>query len=145
LNRQLTVLFAAFEAVLVAAIGIAVPLVPLTLLWGIQYGLAIDWTVFWRAAVDVWLLGHGVDVTMTLDPATAALLGFPGAGAPVTLTIAALGFAMLTLLLGVRAGRRVAETRHRLLGLIVSLTCCRRRPRGRSRSGQRACPCARGW
>jgi hypothetical protein len=122
MNRQLTALFAAFEAVLVAAIGIAVPLVPLTLLWGIQYGLAIDWTVFWRAAVDIWLLGHGVDVTMTLDPSTAALLGFPGAGAPVTLTIAALGFALLTALLGVRAGRRVAETRHRLLGLIVSLS-----------------------
>lgn len=121
MNRQLTLLFAAFEAALVAAIGIAVPLLPLTLLWGLQYGLAIDWTVFWRAAVDIWLLGHGVDITMTLDPATAALLGLPGAGAPITLTIAALGFAMLTVLLGVRAGRRVAETRYRLLGLIVSL------------------------
>jgi len=122
MNRQLTALFAAFEALLVAAIGIAVPLVPLTLLWGIQYGLAIDWTVFWRAAVDIWLIGHGVDITMTLDPSTAGLLGFPGAGAPVELTIAALGFALLTALLGVRAGRRVAETRHRLLGLIVSLS-----------------------
>jgi hypothetical protein len=122
MNRQLTLLFAAFEALLVAAIGIAIPLVPLTLLWGLQYGLAIDWTVFWRAAVDIWLLGHGVDVTMTLDPGTAAALGFPGAGDPVTLTIAALGFALVTVLLGIRAGRRVAETRYRLLGLAVSLS-----------------------
>lgn len=121
MNRQLTALFAAFEAILVAAIGIAIPLLPLTLLWGIQYGLSIDWTVFWRAAVDIWLLGHGVDITMTLDASTAALLGFAGAGDPVTLTIAALGFALLTLLLGIRAGRRVAETRFRLMGLIVSL------------------------
>ncbi|MBX3100281.1 MAG: hypothetical protein KF761_11960 [Salinibacterium sp.] len=121
MNRQLTVLFAAFEAILVAAIGIAIPLLPLTLLWGIHYGLAIDWTVFWRAAVDMWLLGHGVDITMTLDPATAAALGFAGAGTPITLTIAALGFALVTALLGIRAGRRVAETRYRLLGLIVSL------------------------
>lgn len=121
MNRQLTALFAAFEAVLVAAIGIAVPLVPLTLLWGIQYGLALDWLVFWRAAVDVWLLGHGVDITMTLDPSTVAALGLSGAGTPVTITIAALGFALLTLLLAVRAGRRVAETRYRLLGLVVSL------------------------
>ncbi|CAN5333170.1 hypothetical protein BH09ACT5_BH09ACT5_14030 [soil metagenome] len=121
MNRQLTLLFAAFEAVLVAAIGIAIPLVPLTLLWGLQYGLAIDWTVFWRAAVDFWLLGHGVDVTMTLDPATAAALGLPGAGTPVVLTIAALGFALVTVLLAVRAGRRVAETRYRLMGLVVSL------------------------
>lgn len=122
MNRQLTALFAAFEAILVAAIGIAVPLVPLTLLWGIQYGLALDWTVFWRAAVDVWLLGHGVDVTMTLDPTTAAVLGFAGAGDPIVLTVAALGFALLTALLGIRAGRRVAETRFRVMGLIVSLS-----------------------
>ncbi|MBU1588833.1 MAG: hypothetical protein KKH51_12935 [Actinobacteria bacterium] len=122
MNRQLTILFAAFEAILVAAIGVAIPLVPLTLLWGIQYGLAVDWTVFWRAAVDIWLLGHGADITLTLDPTSAALLGLPGAAAPITVTIAALGFALLTALLGIRAGRRVAETGHRLLGLIVSLT-----------------------
>jgi Family of unknown function (DUF6350) len=121
MNRQLTALFAAFEALLVVAIGVAIPLVPLTLLWGIQYGLAIDWAVFWRAAVDTWLLGHGVDITMTLDPATAAQFGFPTAGAPFTLTIALLGFALLTVLLGVRAGRRVAETRYRIMGELVSL------------------------
>ena len=122
MNRQLTALFAAFEAILVVAIGVAIPLVPLTLLWGIQYGLAIDWAVFWRVSVDTWLLGHGVDITMTLDPVTAAQLGLPAAGAPFTLTIALLGFALLTVLLGVRAGRRVAETRFRLLGELVSLT-----------------------
>ena len=121
MNRQLTALFAAFEAILVVAIGVAIPLVPLTLLWGIQFGLAIDWAVFWRVSVDTWLLGHGVDITMTLDPATAAQLGLPAAGAPFTLTIALLGFALLTVLLGVRAGRRVAETRHRILGELVSL------------------------
>ncbi|MGV8897179.1 MAG: DUF6350 family protein [Rhodoglobus sp.] len=122
MNRQLTALFAALEAILVIAIGVAIPLVPLTLLWGIQYGLAIDWAVFWRAAVDTWLLGHGVDIAMTLDPVTAVQLGLPTAGAPVTLTIALLGFALLTVLLGVRAGRRVAETRFRILGELVSLT-----------------------
>jgi hypothetical protein len=121
MNRQLTALFAAFEAVLVVAIGVAIPLVPLTLLWGIQFGLAIDWAVFWRVSVDTWLLGHGVDVTMTLAPVTAAQLGLPEAGAPFTLTIALLGFALLTVLLGVRAGRRVAETRYRILGELVSL------------------------
>ena len=122
MNRSLTALFAAFEALLVAAIGIAIPLAPLTVLWAFQYGLAIDWVVFWRAAVDIWLLGHGVDITVILDSATATVLGLPGAEAPVTLTIAALGFALLSLLLGVRAGRRVAETRFRLLGEFVSIT-----------------------
>lgn len=121
MNRQLTALFAALEALLVAAIGIAIPLVPLTALWAFQFGLGIDWTTFWRAAVDIWLLGHGVDVVMTLDPVTATTLGLPGADAPVQLTIALLGFTLLTILLGIRAGRRVAETRHRRLGALVSL------------------------
>ncbi len=121
MNRQLTTIFAGAEALLVVAIGIAIPLAPLTLLWGVQYGFATDWAIFWRASVDSWLIGHGVDVAISLDPVTAASLGVAGADAPFTITIAALGFAMLTVLLGVRAGRRVAETGYLLLGPVVSL------------------------
>lgn len=121
MSRGLTALFAAFEALLVAAIGIGIPLVPLTVLWGAQYGFGVDWTVFWRAAADLWLVGHGVDITMTLDATTAASLGFAGAATPFTITIAALGFALLTVLLGVRAGGRIAEAGHRGLGAAVSL------------------------
>ena len=115
MNRRLTALFAAFEALLVVAIGVGIPLAPLTVLWGAQFGFGVDWGAFWRASVDIWLIGHGVDVTVTLDPTTAAALGYPGAGDPFTITIAALGLGMLTLMLAVRAGRRVAETRYRAL------------------------------
>ena len=37
------------------------------------------------------------------------------------ITIAALGFALLTVLLGVRAGTRIAETGHRGLGVLTTL------------------------
>lgn len=121
MNRPLTALFAALEALLVVAIGIAIPLVPLTVLWAFQYGLQIDWVIFWRAAVDLWLLGSGVDVTMTLNPVLATGLGFAGAGTPFILTIAPLGFAMLTVLLGVRAGRRIGETPHRVVGILAAV------------------------
>ena len=121
MNRPLTALFAALEALLVVGIGIGVPLVPLTFLWAFQYGLQLDWTVFWRASVDTWLIGHGSDVLLTLDPVTAIVVGFAGAGTPFALSIAALGFALLTALLGVRAGRRITETPHRRLGLVVAL------------------------
>ena len=121
MNRQLTAIFAGAEALLVVAIGIAIPLAPLTLLWGVQYGFAVDWAIFWRASVDSWLIGHGVDVAISLDPVSAASLGVAGAVAPFTITIAALGFAMLTVLLGVRAGRRVSETGYLVLGPVVSL------------------------
>jgi hypothetical protein len=115
-TRRLTVLFAAFEAVLGVAIGIAIPLVPLTIVWAAQFGFAPDWLIFWRGSVDVWLLGHGADVTFTLDPDSALALGIAGAEAPVVVTIALLGFALLTLLLGARAGRRIAESGHRRIG-----------------------------
>src|SRR5690606_11648891 len=97
MNRPLTALFAALEALLVVGIGVGIPLVPLTFLWAFQYGLQLDWSVFWRASVDVWLLGHGSDVLLTLDPVTAILVGFDGASTPFVVSIAALGFAVLTL------------------------------------------------
>lgn len=121
MTRRLTMLFAGFESLLVLAIGVAIPLVPLTIVWAAHFGFAPDWTVFWRAAVDVWLLGHGVDVIFTLDPQLATALGLPGAGDPVKVTIALLGFALLTLLLGARAGGRIAETGHRMLGLLTAV------------------------
>ncbi|MEP6843480.1 MAG: DUF6350 family protein [Pseudolysinimonas sp.] len=121
MTRRLTLLFSAFEALLVVAIGVAIPLVPLTIIWAAQFGFAPDWAIFWRAAADIWLIGHGVDVTFTLDPTTATALGVGGAGAPVKITIALLGFALLTLLLGVRTGERVAETGHRALGELTTL------------------------
>jgi len=123
-NRATTALFAACEALLVVGIGIGIPLAALTVLWAFQYGLQVEWIVFWRAAVDTWLLGHGADVTITLAPKLAGSLGFPGAGTPFILTIAPLGFALITILLGVRAGRRIGETPHRLLGGVVSIMTC---------------------
>ena len=121
MTRRLTVLLAALEAVLAVAIGIAIPLVPLTIVWAAQFGFAPDWLIFWRGSVDVWLLGHGTDVTFTLDPATAATLGLAGAADPVVVTIALLGFALLTVLLGVRAGARIAESGHLRLGILSGL------------------------
>ena len=121
MTRRLTVLFAALEAALTVAVGLAIPLVVLTIVWAGRFGFAPDWLIFWRGAVDVWLLGHGVDVTFALDEATASALGVAGAADPVVVTIALLGFALLTLLLGVRAGSRIAEAGHPRLGALTAL------------------------
>ena len=121
MSRRLTVLFSMFEAVLTVAVGIALPLVPLTILWAAYFGFGVDWLVFWRGALDVWLLGHGVDVTFRLDEVTASALGIAGAEAAVPVTIALLGGALLTLLLAARAGRRIAEAGHRMLGALGAI------------------------
>jgi hypothetical protein len=119
MNRLGTALLAAIEAVVTVGVGLGIALVPLTLLWGFQYGLQVDWDVFWKAAGSVWLIGHGVDVTFTLGSAAAEAAGVSGGVAPITVTLAALGFAVVTAWLGGRAGRRFAETEHRVTGLLV--------------------------
>ena len=121
MNRTLSALFSALEALLVVAIGVAIPLLPLTVLWGAQYGFAPSWLIFWRTSADIWMIGHGADLYVTLNAATAQVTGLAGAGDPFIISIAALGFALLTVLLGMRAGRRIAETNHRLLGEGVAL------------------------
>lgn len=121
MTRTTVALLAALEAVIVAAIGLAIALVPLTILWAAQYQLGADWIVVWRAAADVWLVGHGTNLTVTLDAQTVATLGLPGAAVPFQVTIALLGFAVLTAGLGVRTGSRAAETPFRLTGALSAL------------------------
>ncbi|MET0726139.1 MAG: DUF6350 family protein [Leifsonia sp.] len=121
MNRTTTALLAALEALIAVAIGIGIPLVPLTVLWGITFGMGPDWAGFWSAAVDIWLLGHGVDLMVALPPALAASTGVPGAEQPFPVTIALLGFAVITVLSGLRAGRRSAIGGARMAGVVVSV------------------------
>ncbi|WIB26206.1 DUF6350 family protein [Curtobacterium sp. MCSS17_015] len=119
MNRLGTALLAVIEAIVTVGVGVGIALVPLTLLWAFEYGLQVDWSVFWTAAGNVWLIGHGVDVTFTLGSAAAKATGLSGASAPIVVTLAALGFAVVTAWLGGRAGRRFAETEHRVTGVLV--------------------------
>ncbi|PZE57583.1 hypothetical protein DEJ24_11225 [Curtobacterium sp. MCPF17_001] len=119
MNRLGTALLAVIEAIVTVGVGVGIALVPLTLLWAFEYGLQVDWDVFWTAAGNVWLIGHGVDVTFTLGAAAAKATGLSGASAPIGVSLAALGFAVVTAWLGARAGRRFAETEHRVTGILV--------------------------
>ncbi|MDO8337308.1 MAG: DUF6350 family protein [Microcella sp.] len=121
MNRRSTVLFSALEALLVVGIGIGIPLSILTVMWAVQFGFQLDWLPFWRAAVDIWALGHGADVTFTLDPVTAAAVGAEAAAEPFLVSLALLGFAALTLLAGWQMGRRSLGERHRALGGAVAI------------------------
>lgn len=121
MSRTTVALLAALEALIVAAIGLGICLVPIAILWAAQYQLGADFTVVWRSAADIWLVGHGVNLTVSLDPQTVAQLGLPAAGTPFQVTIALLGFAVLTAGLGVRTGMRAAETGQRLVGAASAL------------------------
>ncbi|WKK71977.1 DUF6350 family protein [Rathayibacter oskolensis] len=121
MNRITVALLAAFDAALSALIGIAIPLVPLTVLWAVQYDTAIDWGVFWRIAADSWLLGHGADLRASLAPDSPLALALPGGTEAFTVTIAPLAFALLTVLLGARTGRRAQESPFRFIGFVVAV------------------------
>lgn len=119
MSRWLTVLFGAFEALIVLAVGLAIPLAIGSVVWALHMGFGPDWVEIWRAAADIWLLGHGVDLTFRLDPATVEVLGIDGAARPVLVSIALLGFALLTAALAVRAGRRIAEVGRPVVGILA--------------------------
>jgi hypothetical protein len=121
MSRTSVALLAALEALIVAAVGLGICVVPITILWAAQYHLGADFAVVWRSAADIWLVGHGVNLTVALDPQTVAQLGLPVAGTPFQVTIALLGFSALTAGLGVRTGMRAAETSQRLVGALSAL------------------------
>ena len=121
MNRTTTALLAALEALIVVAIGVGVALVPLTILWATHFKLEVDWSLFWQAAADVWLLGNGVDLTVQLPAAFAATIGLPGAELPFTLSLALLGFTVLAVALGVRTGIRARETPHPIIGVLAAI------------------------
>ncbi|CAD6004048.1 DUF6350 family protein [Agreia sp. COWG] len=121
MNRPFAALLAFLDALLVGALGLGILLVPLTILWLTQFELAVDFAAFWRVAANFWLLGNGVDLLVTIDPTLALRLALTGAGVPFTIGIAPLGIAALTLFLGWRSGRRLADSRHRLLGAATGI------------------------
>ncbi|MBX3068843.1 MAG: hypothetical protein KF844_09420 [Cryobacterium sp.] len=113
----MTALIAALEALLVVGLSIGIVLIPLSAVWAIQYGLQPDWMLFWRTAAGSWLIGHGVDFTFQLSSSLAP--GLDGLGEPFRVSIAALGFALLTVLLAARAGRRLASLKYKRLAVWV--------------------------
>lgn len=121
MRRTTIALLAALEASVAALIGLGAAFVPLVLLWAVHFGLAVDLAVFMRAAADIWLLGHGVDLIVQLDEVTAARIGLPGAGDPFPITIALLGFALISVAFGVRIGRRSAAGGHSFSGGIAAI------------------------
>lgn len=121
MNRPLTALHAFLDALTVAVLGIGVILLPLTIVWIAQFQLGVDFSSFWNVAANFWLLGNGVDLLVTVDPALALRLALDGAGIPFEIGFAPLGFAVLTVLLAYRSGRRFSEAPYRVLGTLIGI------------------------
>ena len=101
MNRRLTFLIAALEALAVAAVGISVLLVPLTVVWLFENDPTIDWLVPFRASADVWLMAHGTRLVVP-----AGMFGSSDVPAFVVSMIP-LGLSALIAYLAIRLGKKL--------------------------------------
>lgn len=121
MNKTVIVVASILEALVVLVAGLAISFVPLTIMWFGHMGNA-SYEIYWRAASDIWLLGHGVDFSMTLPASFVVPGSLPNILTPFVVSIAPLAFALLTFLLAVRLGRRTIEAGTRYIGPITAIT-----------------------
>ena len=118
MNRLLVALLAAFDALIVVAVGIAAALAPMTLLW--VFGASdADWAALWPAAATLWQAGHLVPLHVVLDAEYAAIVGIPAEAASFTFSLAPLAFALFTAVFAARSGIRAARAGAWATGVIA--------------------------
>ena len=101
MNRRLTFLIAALEALVVAGIGLGLLLAPLTVVWLFENDPTIDWLVPFRASADVWMMAHGTRLVVP-----AGMFGSTEVPAFV-ISMIPLGLSMIVAHLSFRLGRKL--------------------------------------
>jgi hypothetical protein len=116
--RGLVALFALLEALFVVGIGVLVPFALGLMGWASLSGVSATPLGVWQLAVQAWALGHGIPLSVSLGDSSAVLAD---ALSTFDLSLAPFGFAIVTLLVGRRAGRRLtgAADANLVAGLLV--------------------------
>lgn len=112
MNRAAVLATAAFGALVAAAIGLAVCVIPTIAVWMVRFGMSGPAATPWRAGGDIWLLGHGVDLRIAVSTHRMTALGLPASAGSFEMTIAVTGLALLTALLAARIGYRADAAGH---------------------------------
>ncbi|WP_430591516.1 cell division protein PerM [Humidisolicoccus flavus] len=120
MRRVSTISVQAVDVLVIVILGLAIPFVPLALIWAIDQGFSSSFALMWRVAADAWLLGHGVDIGVTLPANVVIGAGLEGAQAPFVLGLGVFGSALLSFVLAVRSGIRLRASSYRVLGLLVT-------------------------
>ena len=117
--RGLVALFALLEAFLVVAIGLLGPVLFGIVAWISLSGFTTTPLGLWQLSVQVWALGHGVPLQVTLEGSSAVLTDEL---ASFSLSLAPFLFAMITAVRGHRAGRRLPESSEAtfIIGVLVA-------------------------
>ena len=108
MNRLLVSLLSAFDALIVVAVGLAIVLAPVTLVWVFGIGGEADWAALWPVSGTIWQLGHFVPVTISLPTDFLVLTGLSEDAASFSVSLAPLALAVFTAAFAYRSGGRAA-------------------------------------
>lgn len=115
MNARIVALATILQMVVLVGLGVGLIFAPLTLMWAIDDDFSTDLLASWAAAVDVWLLGHGVPLFFGLSPELADSLALGELSREFVVDVALLGVGLLTLLWGYRMGRQESTRAYPLL------------------------------
>jgi hypothetical protein len=115
MNARIVSFATVLDIVVLVGLGLGIIFAPLTLIWAFDDGFSTDLLMSWAAAVDIWLLGHGVPLSFTVHPDLADALSLGALSRDFTVDVALLGIGLLTLLWGFRIGRRETTAVYPLL------------------------------
>lgn len=101
-----TALVASIEAAAVALVGLALVVVPATLLWAITFDLAAEPGQVFGGAIAVWFLAHFVPLGFDIDSQAAVALGLPQQDIGFAISLAPLGLTLVTAVFAARSGWR---------------------------------------
>lgn len=117
--RLIVLILAAVDAVIAAAVGLALTLAPLTVLWVLGLGGTADWAALWPASASIWQLGHLVPLSITLPAEYLAVVGIDQSAASFILSLAPLGFTAFTAIFAARSGARASKAEAWLTGVLT--------------------------
>lgn len=110
MQRLLVALLAALDAVIAAAVGLAMLLAPLSLLWMLAFGGSAEWGALWPTSGTLWQFAHGVPLEVVLPTQVLSSLGLASDAGRFGLSVPPLAILLFTLLFAARSGRRASSS-----------------------------------
>ena len=103
-SKQATFVTALLESALAVAIGMGIPLVPMTILWAAENDASVDWMAAYRTAADFWLAAHGVHIIVPAGK-------IAGIATPdFVISLIPLGLTAVVAFVAYRMGKRLAAS-----------------------------------
>jgi hypothetical protein len=121
MNARITSLATVLDVVVLVGLGLGILFAPLTLIWAFDDGFSTDLLMSWAAALDIWMLGHGVPLSFVVPVDLADALALGALSREFTVDVALLGIGVLTVLWGYRIGRRESTTAYPFVVWILAV------------------------